>query len=251
MDDIKDVKKADEISRFVDSQNVRTDPFGQNRVAGRLYQRAERIGAALYLLTRHVPSDEPIRREIRSESLSLFSRILDLKDELRAAESEMLMQLQSSIRRLISLIRVMCAGGFVSFQNADAVIHALDELGALIISSRRTPLSERYAFTSETLMGDTGPLRPEKDIKDRHYVSDIRQIKDMSNTSSTPRSTASQRSAGILSILQGSGELGIKDIATRLPDYSEKIIQRELANLIKAGKVKKTGFKRWSKYAVA
>jgi DNA-binding HxlR family transcriptional regulator len=49
-------------------------------------------------------------------------------------------------------------------------------------------------------------------------------------------------------VLRSQGELGIKDVVSNLPEYSEKMIQRELAELVAAGRVKKTGLKRWSRY---
>lgn len=54
-----------------------------------------------------------------------------------------------------------------------------------------------------------------------------------------------------MDILKFGGILGIKDIASNLPQYSEKMIQRELASLVQKGFVQKTGAKRWSRYQVA
>ena len=61
--------------------------------------------------------------------------------------------------------------------------------------------------------------------------------------------TLNRRAQTILGILKSQGIIGIKDISSNLPEYSEKMIQRELAHLIVLGRVKKSGFKRWSKYA--
>ena len=53
-----------------------------------------------------------------------------------------------------------------------------------------------------------------------------------------------------MDILRLGGTLGIKDISANLPQYSEKMIQRELADLVLANKINKTGEKRWSRYQV-
>src|ERR1700722_9653066 len=114
MDDIKDSQRGDNFSKFIDGQDVRTDPFGKNRSAERLYRRVERIVAALYLLTRHIPDTEPLRMEVRSVAISLLEKVLDLKDEMRASESEAISAFESSVRRLISLVRILTAAGRVS-----------------------------------------------------------------------------------------------------------------------------------------
>jgi len=59
------------------------------------------------------------------------------------------------------------------------------------------------------------------------------------------------RANQILDILKLGGALGIKDIAANLPQYSEKMIQRELANLVVTRSVEKAGEKRWSKYRIS
>ncbi|HUO50483.1 MAG TPA: hypothetical protein VMU25_02895 [Candidatus Paceibacterota bacterium] len=254
MDNIKDIQRGDDFSRFIEGQSVRTDPFGSNRAAERLYRRVERVTAALYLLTKHIAASEPVRAEVRTEAVSLFTKVLNLKDEMRALESGALAEFQSSIRHLISLVRILTAGGYVSFQNADVVIGALDELGSFVSSAQRSALAEGVVLTREDIVGDTSPLGeryPVKDIKDRKEVRD----KNLSDTQKTPpqsrTASVDVRAQGIIAVLRGGGDLGIKDIAARLPDYSEKMIQRELAHLIQSGHVKKDGFKRWSRYSLA
>lgn len=252
MDNIRDTGKSDDFSRFIDAQLVRTDPFGRNRAAERLYRRAERLCAALYLLTRHIGTNEPVRTEVRSQALALLEKVLNLRNEMRVAESDALLSFESSVRRLISLVRVLTAAGFLSFQNADIVIAALDELGVFVSSAQRSALSEGVSLTREDIMGDTSPLIDRqflKDIKDRRPVKDKTGVTDVQESASS-RSAGLARAEGIVSILRSGGALGIKDITARLPDYSEKMIQRELAVLVKEGKVKKDGFKRWSKYSL-
>jgi hypothetical protein len=251
MDNIKDTSKGDDFSRFIEGQVVRTDPFGRNRAAERVYRRAERICAALYLLTRHISAAEPVRTEVRSEALGLLEKVLHLRDQMRAAESDALLSFESSVRRLISLVRILTAAGFLSFQNADIVIAALDELGVFVSSAQRSALSEGISLTREDIMGDTSPLTDRnfiKDIKDKRVVKDKSDISD--GQSASAKGTVLARADGIIAVLRGQGGLGIKEITARLPDYSEKMIQRELALLIKGDKVKKEGFKRWSKYSL-
>lgn len=57
--------------------------------------------------------------------------------------------------------------------------------------------------------------------------------------------------SAIIEVLRTSADLGIKEIAVNLPEYSEKMIQRELADLVAAGTVRRVGIRRWSKYVLA
>src|ERR1700733_30719 len=219
MDNIRDTSKGDDFSRFIDAQVVRTDPFGRNRAAERLYRRAERICAALYLLTRHIGANEPVRTEVRSQALALLEKVLNLRNEMRAAESDALLSFESSVRRLISLVRVLTAAGFLSFQNADIVIAALDELGVFVSSAQRSALSEGISLTREDIMGDTSPLIDRqflKDIKDKRPIKDKVTVTDTEGASSS-QGTGVARAEGIISILSAGGGLGIKEISARLP----------------------------------
>ena len=73
-------------------------------------------------------------------------------------------------------------------------------------------------------------------------------INSMSNMVDKSGVTLSVREREVTEILRTGGALGIKDIASNLPEYSEKMIQRELSVLVIGGRIKKTGLKRWSKY---
>jgi len=264
MDDIRDIKKSDMLSSFLDNHVVRTSPFGRNVSGEKSYRRAERLVAALHLLTSHVSADEPIRQSIRVTAIKLLADILGLRDEMRISNSSKIRAVQSTIRELISLVRMLAVSGLVSIQNADMTVEAIDELGNFLNLSQRTPLSESIVLSREDLL--SGRLTAEKRtnllVKDRTLlsgtkmdrgVSDITDnTKDMNVTAHISRTNdiISTRSREILAVLLSSGEVGIRDISSNLPEYSEKMIQRELASLIVAGRVKKTGLKRWSKYSL-
>lgn len=89
-------------------------------------------------------------------------------------------------------------------------------------------------------------IRPRTTIKDKIILSDEMNPSGMSNT----KGTTSVRVQNILEVLRVGGSLGIKDIAANLPEYSEKMIQRELLNMASTGRIRKIGLKRWSKYSL-
>jgi hypothetical protein len=258
MDDNKDIQKTENIGKFFDSQNVRLNPFGDNRAADRAYRRAERIAAAVHLLTNHVDQDEPLRGSVRKESMQMLASVLSVRDDMRSMHSGGVVSVVSSIRHLISLVRMLAVSGFASTQNVGAIVEALDELGNFMHVSQRTNFSESVVISKDELL-DVGTLPARattyavKDIKDVRVAGEATPNRDVAAPTVTPATNNGQmsvRTQSILEILRSSGSMGIKDICSNLPEYSEKMIQRELLTLVADGKVMKSGLKRWSRYSV-
>jgi len=261
MDDIKDtqktVSKNDGISRFLDAHTVRTNPFGDNRAAERAYRRCERMVAALYLLTNHIPASEPVKNEIRNQATNLLTDAIALRDDMRSPQSGGVQAVSSRLRQLISLVRILTVSGYVSLQNASTMIEALDDLGTFLSAAQRSMLSENLTLTREDLMDiNTGaPMRPTvvslRDMGAETAVKDTRTVRDSSSVSVKRSGDITARGQHIMEVLRTGGSLGIRDIAANLPEYSEKMIQRELLELVSRGVISKIGLKRWSKYAIA
>jgi hypothetical protein len=268
MDDIRDSRKPDSLLRFLDNHTVKTNPFGQNTSGEKAYRRAERLVAALHLLTAHVQESEPVKHSIRAKAIKLLSDILALRDEMRVPNSSRIHATQITIRELISLTRLLAVSGVVSTQNADVIVEAEDELGNFLQVSQRSPLSESTVISREGLLSAvtpekrTGSLlkdRLPRAINQKDMVlsdnTDETSIKDrQKDTSNFPSSRTDKlgaRAQAIIGVLKSGGEIGIRDISSNLPEYSEKMIQRELASLVPAGVVKKVGLKRWSRYSIA
>lgn len=55
----------------------------------------------------------------------------------------------------------------------------------------------------------------------------------------------------IFNIIKQQGPISIADIARSVPDVSSKTVQRELAELVRSGVLKKEGERRWSRYLTA
>ena len=55
----------------------------------------------------------------------------------------------------------------------------------------------------------------------------------------------------ILNFIKQHNWSSIREIAKFIPEVSSKTIQRELAELVRAGALKKTGERRWSSYGIA
>jgi len=251
----KDTRGISNTLHILDSHVVKTNPFGVNVSGDNSYRRAERLSAALHLITNHVPENEPLRFKIRTSSIELLALILDLRLGFRTPSSEKGQAVLAAIRELVSLVRLLAVAGYVSAENVNAIAEALDELGSLIVVSQRSTLAEQMTVTRDDLIPPAhqsvqlgtesrrrrnGPKLPRRNIKD---ITDKTRL-NMSIM-------ADERASQILDILKLGGVLGIRDISANLPQYSEKMIQRELVDLVLAHKVTKIGAKRWSRYQIA
>ncbi|MBI2610565.1 hypothetical protein HYW60_01345 [Candidatus Kaiserbacteria bacterium] len=252
MDDIKDVSKKEYLTRFLDSTLIRTDAFGHNISGDRVYRRAERIAAAVHLITNHIPEGEPARVASRRAAIELLSSILSLRSELRSAESKLLIDAEGQVRKLISLVRLLAVSGRVSIQNADALVAALDELGVALTTSQRSGLSESVLLSKEDFAIGAGyPAEAVSDTLGRRKMQRVKDKSEERRKVSDSSIHMRARAEEIIGVLGSRGQLGIKDIAANLPAYSEKMIQRELKQLVAGGRVKKVGAKRWSTYTLA
>lgn len=243
---LKDSQDISNVLLILDNITIRTNPFGANVSGDNSYRRAERIVAALHLVTNHVPEEEPIRKIIRDKGLELLSTILELRSGFRGPASEKGQEALASIRELISLVRLLAVSGFISVQNASAITQVIDELGSLIVVSQRSVLAEQLTISHEQLIPPPSPLSRSERGQAAARASARRA--PTTNEVASSDVSSNQRSERILDILKMGGMLGIRDIAANLPQYSEKMVQRELADLVTAGKVRKIGSKRWSRY---
>lgn len=250
IDNVRDSKDITNVLHILDSYQIRTNPFGANVAGDNSYRRAERIGAALHLITNHVPETEPLRLSIREGALRLMAVILELRSGFRAPASERGQAALADIRMLISHIRLLAVAGYISVQNAGAITEALDELGNLLTAAQRSSLSEQVSISRD----DLTPPSYEGSRQDRQAPAQKRAPVYRTAAREVRRpvvESGGARASQILDILKMGGSLGIRDIAANLPQYSEKMIQRELANLVVARSVEKEGEKRWSKYRIS
>lgn len=259
MDEIKDIQRTDSLSRFLDEHVVRTNPFGDNRAADRAYRRAERMSAALHMLTAHIDATEPIRHAIRSAATAMLRSIIEVRSDMRSLQSRGVVHILSELRYVISQLRLATVSGYISVQNATTMIEALDDLGSFISASQRSALSEDISISREELTDVGMPASRQAIRRTISRLSDRKAITDRTGTgagvqpshsSSNSLRDLSSRVQNILEILKTGGSLGIRDISANLPEYSEKMIQRELLELVSEGRVKKEGLKRWSRYSL-
>jgi len=245
MDIQKDIRQTQSLTGFFEKQ-ARTEHLTLARSVERLYRRGERIVAAIYMATNHIPQEESLRLAVRAAALRMLQDILALRDEMRSTQSPQASAFRASSRYLVSLLRMLSISGFVSMQNTNILIEALDELGNFLRSSQQSALSEDVSFFKQDFLdASSNSLR---DIKDMRNIRDKSPLKD--GLEAGGKKALDVRKQNILELLRGGVELGIAEIAANLPEYSSKTIQRDLVDLIASKHIKRIGLKRWSKYSL-
>lgn len=252
MDNAKDISKKESGPDYFKDISIRTRAFGTNAHGEKGYQRAERVVAALFLVTNHIEEVDVLRRHVRLTALRLLTSILGLKDEMRVEHSSNQESLKTGIRKLITLVRLLVVAGRISVQNGELLVEALDDLGIYLNAAQKTSHAESVVLEQEDFIVQATPrFRPiGQSVSSKGHVQ--RQSgRNVVDAMSDKNGRSETRTDTILALLKPGSNLGIKDLVAQLPEYSEKMIQRELKRLVSLGKVSKTGAKRWSLYSLA
>ncbi len=255
-DGVTDNSKKAQIGSIFDSQTVKTNPFGTNVSGDHAYRRAERIAAALVLLTNHINEADALRRRVREAGSELLPRVLLLRHEMRSIASREREDVLALIRETISLVKLLAVSGACSLHNSEALCQALDDLGSFLTTSQRSQLADSIVLSREDLLPLTNtPSAQRRDVRTSWHKQGAQTVKDKEIQSDSEMSFTNKRTdemttraSRILDVLRNGTQLGIRDIASNFPEYSEKMIQRELAALVAGGLVHKSGAKRWSRY---
>lgn len=178
--------------------------------------KGQKLSAALYLVTNHVPDNDPCKSALRACAVKLVTSPAEVA---------------SCVQDIKSLLTIAVLSGMIREQNARIISAELasyrsldtyetDTIEQLFVSS--TPVS-KMSFIPKTTVPSIEKIYTNNDQK-------------------------SKRQEDILSFINQRKSAVVKDISTLFPDVSEKTIQRELGALVDAGKITKRGSKRWSIY---
>lgn len=171
--------------------------------------KLEKLVAALYLITNNLNDSEPAKWRLRDIGLSLLS--------YTDVPHYSLGHLSVSLDRLLSLIDLARLNPGVSQMNFDIL---KQEFLALKAGVNSNPDNEKLALLGEPTLPPEPKSKP--------------LVKGRQET--------------IYRLIKQQGPISIRDIAQAVPDVGSKTIQRELIALIKSGRLKREGDRRWSRY---
>ena len=255
------------------------------------YLKAKKLVQATYLVTSFISDSEPLKWRVRESVLELLSDTSllmpstglsnGLSEEGQISPLFKISVLEAVLNRLdqvINLLEVAFAAGFASEMNLTILrnefgqlsksiatrlgrglkeIIGPDEISQLLLEAReKYPMSGQASSLGHSLSGtDLSNVRLGDYVSDKLKRTSLPSDKDIVDKGQVKKDrrlvNKDSRRNEIVSFLKGRSWTSIKDIADAISDCSTKTIQRELADLVQKGILKKKGDRRWSRYLLA
>jgi len=253
MDNKKDEQK--------DSYQTRI--YGEKEYFSYMLKRAEKLSAALYLITDFLSDTEPIKWALREKAVDLISDISLAESAPLSDRLDILDVVSRTIREITTLISIARVSRMVSEMNSDIMLGGYGDLSESLGGHSRV-ISTADTIVSNILSEDGAGKLPFPENK-RHLIGQSAQSmrhggeKVMTNSTKgqNQNSDVKDKAAGrdsrresIISLIRKHGVVTIKDISTVISGCSEKTIQRELVSLVKDNVLKREGERRWSRYSL-
>ncbi len=225
-----------------------------------LYNKAEKIATALYMITNFMSVNEPLKWQIRENSLKFLDSIMSLNKISLSHRSLSMMEVNSFLFQLKALFGIAFRSGFISNMNYEIVDRELSGLVGFLSEYDANKLSIESPLFNKTFFAEPEPKGhvAEKSFVLKSNQNDmVRPVKDRDYKGQEVRSKITSPSEGmterrnkIISIIKDKKEVTIKDIATAVSGVSEKTLQRELLAMVSIGLIRKEGERRWSRYSL-
>jgi len=222
-----------------------------------IYNRSNRLAAAVFLVSNLIDQNEELKTKIKKLSLDIVSMSVRLKDTNFYDAKKTVTDIEKNSLELMSILEIASISGLVSKMNGSIL---KGEFQSFI--SELTKFSERLEnnknssveniFTSPSVVANTGNILVNSLPAEIVKTNDVSQIKNTEKRieNGNGHKRKDLRKNMILEFIKGHNESSMKDIVTKISGCSEKTVQRELIELIKEGKIKKIGERRWSKYSI-
>ena len=238
-----------QLDAFVLDKGIFSNVFDKDIKRVYVYKKAERLAKAIHLVSPAFRNSPAMRDRIDRIAVGLVDAAVLPPTTAKDALARELLALSS----VLSIAR---AGGLLSAMNADLIAreaqHLLHEVAGY--EEPRLFLEEAPTLAELARSSVRQPQAPRPAAAPREERRAVRASAeqpplDNGHVSDTP--ARGSRQEAILSILSQKGSVYIKDISMVIRDVSEKTIQRELQTLVEAGRVAKTGERRWTTYSIA
>lgn len=228
------------IEDFVLEKSIFSNVFEKDIQRVFIYKKTERLAKAIHLISPAFADSVSLKNRLDAVAVGLIDAGTLSTASARTA-------LARELLALSSILGVARASAMLSTMNVELISREaqllLQEVAAyeeprIFLEDAPTlaqmmkhvpPPSAAPARTAPKAKGEAHPGKPRKTGQD------------------IPRG----RQEIILSVIKDKGSAGIKDISMRMPQVSEKTIQRELQGLVASGLVLKSGERRWSTYSLA
>ncbi|MES3005869.1 MAG: DeoR family transcriptional regulator [Patescibacteria group bacterium] len=231
-----------------------------------IYKKAEKIAAAVYMISDFFSDNEPLKTNIRSAVLSLIDMSLSLNTTLSPDRKDLLNNIVREALSVISYSEIAARTGIESVMNHRIIKGELENF-IRTIESRELPqkLGRHFVLSDDFIKDELPAPTPMSGYRQNSSVQHQSVLKPKSHHTHIHQSLVGQRPAAgkveksnrkserqeaIISVIRSKGELSIKDLTGVIKGCSEKTIQRELLVLVEQGILNKVGERRWSRYSL-
>ncbi len=249
-------------------------------------KKTEKIAQALYVLTGHLPAEEPFRRNIREKSLRLVDDLFALQTE-PGMETLLLNQIVNQrFNELLSILEIGVRASLLSDMNLSVIKSEILKLRQLVKDTKlqsdhqAVQLSDSFFVTASTPRRQTVTLdqpsdssvlsqsklpNPSPNLNPRTNKftatnNEESASAEKTNSADTAESNArssrrqgrnhSKRRQSILGLFRDQDEISINEVQGVIEGCSQKTMQRELKSMVESGLLEKRGKKRWSTYVL-
>jgi hypothetical protein len=223
------------------------------------FKKAEKITAALYLISSLLKDTEPMKWELREKAVSMISSSIALNSIEPSDKNGILQSLFSVSLETLTLLNIASLAGLISEMNHSILKNEI-ELIVSLLKEKVLEDTERAGyilsdsfFKTDFKMGEIpqGQLTFDKGQSSAMNAAQQKQ-RDASvkKEKVALKDKKNDRKTMITSLLQKQSHLTIKDFAKVIQGCSEKTIQRELLELVEKGIIKREGERRWSTYSL-
>lgn len=235
-----------------------------------VYKKTERFSTAIYLVSNLMSDNEPLKWQLRTQAMSLMPIAGTLAVSTVSDKFTAIKKLTLSMIEILSLFEVAYKSQLMSDMNFKLLRRELmvfiSEISKPSLGLSTSGVSFDTDFftlpemASESTQHSSVPQNEKVFGAPRQYrIKDTETLRNVVSDNSKPitvlnerTETKNSRKDAIIKILREKGSpLMIKDFSYVIKDCSEKTIQRELADLIENGVLKKEGERRWSRYFLA
>jgi len=183
--------------------------------------RVKKLTEALYRVTDLYSDKEPLKWMLREASLNIYNNLMSIMSDKNFRNFG---GITKAVSNIINTLDLASLGGFISDINFGILKREYSSLKSMIDSQKEIVLIEQKI--------------------------ELEQPKQKSIGHSNGHDVLSDRKSKIMDILDREGKKTIKEILPIFDNISEKSVQRDLLELVKEGKLKTEGEKRWRTYSL-
>ncbi|MFA5001269.1 MAG: hypothetical protein WC531_03575 [Candidatus Paceibacterota bacterium] len=220
--------------------------------------KVQKLTQAIYLVTALITDNEPIKWRLREEALDILSD-MTLNHDHHVSPLYQLPGLETvliKVNHLLSFLEVSLSANFVSEMNLVLLKKEYLALRQSLEQKVREnnveqllelPIPENFSVETSRRLGSS-PVSDRPNLGEKKPPEYLK----LNRLPHKSRGVAKDsRRSIILDFLRGKDWTSIKDINEAVEGCSAKTIQRELADLVQKGVLKKKGDRRWSRYLLA